>query len=129
MKSFAAYAFVLLVGLPLLAGCGPGDAPGNAESGIQGKAEETPVFSYDQTAFPGAKPWTSESFKNDPKNFQFAVLGDRGGGASPLGTYERAIDQLNWMQPEFVMSVGDFVEGYTADPAEMVSTGTSTTTR
>ncbi len=52
-------------------------------------------------------------------HFQFAILGDRGGGASPLGTYERAVDQLNWLQPEFVMSVGDYVEGYTADQAEM----------
>jgi protein-tyrosine phosphatase len=119
MKSSTAYAFVLLVGLPLLAGCGPAGAPGNTDASDQGEAQKTQVFSYDPTAFPGAKPWTSENFKNDPENFQFAVIGDRGGGASPLGTYERAIDQLNWMQPEFVMSVGDFVEGYTADQAEM----------
>jgi len=24
------------------------------------------------------------------------------------------MDQLNWLQPEFVMSVGDYIEGYTA---------------
>ncbi len=77
------------------------------------------VFSYDQAEVPGAKPWTSKPFKNDPDNFHFAILGDRGGGASPLGTYERAIEQLNWIQPEFVMSVGDYVEGYTTNQAEM----------
>ena len=41
------------------------------------------------------------------------------GGANPKGTYEKAMDQLNWLQPEFVMSVGDYVEGYTAKPEVM----------
>ena len=82
-------------------------------------ADSSAVFKFDQAALPGAKPWTSENFKNNPDNFQFAILGDRGGGASPLGTYERAIEQLNWLQPEFVMSVGDYVEGYTTVQKEM----------
>ena len=64
-------------------------------------------------------PGPSENFQNKPANFQFAILGDRGGGANPQGTYERAIEQLNWLQPEFVMSVGDYVEGYTSDPEVM----------
>jgi hypothetical protein len=81
----------------------------------------TDVFRYDPAEFPGAKPWTSENFKNNPDNFQFAILGDRGSGASPLGTYERAIDQLNLLQPEFVMKGGDYVEGYTRHQAEMDS--------
>jgi len=85
----------------------------------QERSAATPAFSYDESEFPGAKPWTHENFRNDSNNFQFAILGDRGGGASPEGTYERAIDQLNWLQPELVMSVGDFVEGYTAEHAEM----------
>jgi len=76
-------------------------------------------FFYDEAAYPGARPWYSENFKNSPENFQFAVLGYRGDGASLLGTYEKAIDQLNLLQPEFVMSVGDFVEGYTSVQEEM----------
>lgn len=77
------------------------------------------VFEYDTIAISDTKPWTSESFINNPEDFQFAILGDRGGGASPLGTYERAIDQLNLLQPEFVMSVGDYIEGYTTVQEEM----------
>jgi len=99
--------FGLLAGLSLLAACGQYDA------------QRAAVFAYDQAEVPGATPWTSESFKNDPDQFQFAVLGDRGGGASPLGTYERALDQVNLLQPEFVMSVGDYIEGYTTVQAEM----------
>ena len=73
------------------------------------------VFSYDSEEIPGPRPWSSENFLDRSENFQFAVLGDRGGGASPLGTYDRAIEQLNLMQPAFVMSVGDFIQGYTKD--------------
>jgi hypothetical protein len=76
-------------------------------------------FSYDQGALPGAKPWTSESFKNDPENFQFAVIGDRTGGADPRGIFERGMDQLNLLQPEFVINVGDAIEGYTEDRAQL----------
>ena len=115
MKSCKLPALAFLLGLLLLAGCpsAPTDTPAQEE------AQQTSVFSFDQAALSGAKPWTSENFLNDPDNFHFAVLGDRGGGASPLGTYERAMDQLNLLQPEFVMSVGDYVEGYTTDQAEM----------
>src|SRR6056300_524258 len=74
--------------------------------------KEVAAFQYDEAYFEGVKPWSSENFKPDPDNFTFAILGDRGGGANPKGTYERAIGQLNLLQPEFVMSVGDYVEGY-----------------
>jgi hypothetical protein len=106
-KPGAASACALFVALSLVVGC--------AQEGTQQAA----AFSYDEVEIPGAKPWTSENFRNDPDDFQFAILGDRGGGASVLGTYERAIEQLNWLQPEFVMSVGDLVEGYTSVPSEM----------
>ena len=108
MRAAIVYGAVLVF---LLAGCGGPQAAHDAQG--------PPAFSYDAAQFPGAKPWTHESFKNDPDHFQFAILGDRGGGARPEGTYERAIEQLNWLQPEFVMSVGDFVEGYTTEQAEM----------
>jgi hypothetical protein len=105
---------LLLVGLSLLAGCNQADSNKSAKD-----AEKAPAFSYDEAEISKAKPWTSEEFKNNPDNFQFAILGDRGGGASPKGVYAKAMDQLNLLQPEFVMSVGDYVEGYTSDPKEM----------
>lgn len=76
-------------------------------------------FTYNKADFPNAKPWTSENFNNNPNNFRFAVIGDRAGGANIAGTFARAMDQLNWLQPEFVMSVGDYVEGYTNDRKEL----------
>jgi len=77
------------------------------------------AFSYDQAALPGAKPWTSAEFQNDPKEFQFVIIGDRTGGANVAGTFALAIGQLNLLQPEFVMNVGDVIEGYSDDKAEL----------
>jgi len=35
------------------------------------------------------------------------------------GTFALAIDQLNLLQPEFVINVGDVIEGYSDDKAEL----------
>lgn len=76
-------------------------------------------FSYNEEALPGAKPWTSEEFPNDPENFQFVVIGDRTGGANVEGTFGLAVDQVRLLQPEFVINVGDLIEGYSDDPVEL----------
>jgi len=76
-------------------------------------------FSYDQQKLTGAKPWTSTEFQNDPEEFQFVIIGDRTGGANVSGTFALAIDQLNLLQPEFVINVGDVIEGYSDDKAEL----------
>jgi hypothetical protein len=76
-------------------------------------------FQYDSASLAGAKPWTSESFKDDPDDFQFAIIGDRTGGANSEGTFDLAMGQLNLLQPEFVINVGDNIEGYSEDPAEL----------
>ena len=113
MKSFTAYVFVFFFGLSLIAGCSQMGASTQAEA----QKSSMSAFSYDQAALPGKKPWTSENFQNNPDNFQFAVIGDRTGGADPKGVFVRALDQLNLLQPEFVINVGDIVEGYTDDKA------------
>ncbi len=61
-----------------------------------------------------ATPWTNLNFRNNPADFQFAVMADRTGGCRP-GVFEKACDKLNLLQPEFVMCVGDLIEGGTTD--------------
>ncbi len=61
-----------------------------------------------------ATPWTHLNFRNNPADFQFAVMGDRTGGCR-LGIFAKACDRLNLLQPEFVICVGDLIEGATAD--------------
>ena len=109
----AAYIVVFVAGFPLVAGCVQQGAI------IQESVAEAPIFSYDEAALPAAKPWTSENFRNNPGNFQFAIVGDRTGGANVEGTFDLAVDQLNLMQPEFVINVGDMIEGYSDDPADL----------
>ena len=61
-----------------------------------------------------AKPWSHLAFNNDPNNFQFVVVSDRTGGPRP-GVFEDGIRKINLLQPEFVMSVGDLIQGGTYD--------------
>lgn len=81
------------------------------------KSPET--FSYDLTKFSESKPWNSEDFINEPDNFQFAIIGDRTGGANATGTFHLAMNQINLLQPEFVINVGDLIEGYPEDEKEL----------
>src|SRR5690242_17175314 len=50
------------------------------------------------------KPWTHLEFYNNPKNFKFAIVSDRAGGVRP-GIFADAVNKLNLIMPEFVMSV------------------------
>jgi hypothetical protein len=109
MKSRVINGLVLLVGLSLVGGC------------HQQSTGTTSAFHFDDAALPEATPWTSEDFKNDTDNFQFAVIGDRTGGADRRGIFDRAMDQLNLLQPEFVINVGDLIEGYTNDRAKLAA--------
>jgi hypothetical protein len=55
-------------------------------------------------------PWTNLRLNNDPADFQFAIVSDRTGGHRPR-VFSQAVEQLNLLQPEFVLSVGDLIEG------------------
>lgn len=61
------------------------------------------------------RPWTQTQVHNNPQHFQIAIVTDRNGGNRP-GIFTAAMHKLNVLQPEFVMSIGDFIAGYTKDP-------------
>ncbi|CDF80783.1 beta-galactosidase [Formosa agariphila KMM 3901] len=60
-------------------------------------------------------PKTDKEFNNNENDFQFVVVSDRTGGMQP-GVFAKALDKVNLVQPEFVISVGDLIDGYTKDP-------------
>ncbi len=66
----------------------------------------------------GPNPWNHLDFQNDEKDFTFAIVSDLTGGYRE-GVFDAAIDRLQLLRPEFVVSVGDFIEGYTEDRAEI----------
>jgi hypothetical protein len=63
-------------------------------------------------------PWTHLQLNNAPSTFRFAIVSDNTGGPRD-GVFEHAIGQLNLLQPEFVVSVGDLINGQTEDPAKI----------
>lgn len=82
-------------------------ADGDSDPGFRIDAPET------------AKPYTHLRFNNRARNFQFAVMADRT-GANRAGVFEDAIAKINLLQPEFVISVGDLIGGYTTDTEAVV---------
>ena len=62
------------------------------------------------------KPWTSLDANDE--NFQFVVITDRTGGMRP-GIFETGVAKINLIQPEFVVSVGDLINGYTKDSLKL----------
>jgi hypothetical protein len=58
----------------------------------------------------GSNPWTNLNFENDSTDFQFAIVSDLTGGYRPP-VFEQAVEKINLLQPEFVMSIGDLIQG------------------
>jgi predicted phosphodiesterase len=48
------------------------------------------------------------------ESFRFAVIGDRTGGAQP-GVYEKVLAEVNLLDPDIILTVGDQIEGYNQD--------------
>ena len=72
------------------------------------------VSASSHTRISDTVPRSDKAFQNNPDHFQFVVVGDRTGGHRP-GVFSRALDKINALQPEFVVSVGDLIEGYSDD--------------
>jgi len=66
----------------------------------------------------GVKPWSDAPILNDPSRFHIAIMTDNTGGHRP-GIWMKAVERINWMRPEFVVSVGDLIEGYSTDRDEI----------
>lgn len=76
----------------------------------------SPDFLHDITD--GARPWTSEEFEPTEDDFTFAIISDLNGGERP-GIYRQAVTQLNRLDPTFVLSVGDLIDGGTEDTLQL----------
>jgi 3',5'-cyclic AMP phosphodiesterase CpdA len=63
-------------------------------------------------------PWNHLNLNNDPQDFQFIIVSDRTGGHR-ANVFSKAVEQINLLQPEFVISVGDLIEGYSENRAEL----------
>ena len=59
----------------------------------------------------GPAPWSHRNFQDDPGDFRFAIVPDRGGG-DYRGAFTNALRCADLMHPAFVMTVGDLINGF-----------------
>ncbi|CAN5143812.1 hypothetical protein BH10PSE13_BH10PSE13_22180 [soil metagenome] len=64
-----------------------------------------------------AVPWTATP-ADDGGPLRFVVVGDRTGVAR-IGVFPEAMRQISWLRPDFTISVGDMIEGYSEDKSEI----------
>lgn len=71
-----------------------------------------------QHAIDGPAPWSDQAFDHHADQFQFAVFSDLTGGERE-GVFSVAMEQLRLLRPEFVIGVGDLIEGGTEDREQL----------
>ena len=77
----------------------------------QGPLSDTPESLSPSAGWQGADPKSADAFT-------FVVVSDRTGGHAE-GEWAAAVEQINLLQPDFVISVGDLIEGYSEDEGEL----------
>lgn len=80
--------------------------------------KESSEFAHDIES--GPTPWTSTVFEATEDDFTFAIISDLNGGERE-GVYSAAVEQLNRLDPTFVLSVGDLIDGGTEDSLQLES--------
>ena len=80
--------------------------------------KKVPKFEHDIAS--GPTPWTSDVFELEEEDFTFAIIADLTGGERE-GVFSAAVEQLNRLDPTFVVSVGDLIEGGTEDSLQLAT--------
>lgn len=84
--------------------------------GCKTEVKKAPQFEHDISE--GPTPWTRTDFELEEKDFTFAIISDLNGGERE-GVYSTAVAQLNRLDPTFVLSVGDLIDGGTEDEVQL----------
>ena len=82
----------------------------------------TDTLTAETPNFPERISIVERPFSDDPDKFTFAIIGDKtGGGYDKWHVFDRAIDEINVLKPDFAIMVGDLIQGYTDDRAQVES--------
>ena len=87
-------------------------------TGCKGQSDSTGETSFRHDVSGEVLPWTNENFDSASDKFTFAVFSDLTGGERER-IFEIAVAQLSLLRPEFIINVGDLIEGGTEDLAEI----------
>lgn len=72
--------------------------------------------------FPDRMPIVERPFSEDPDKFSFAIIGDKtGGGLDKWPVFDRSIDEINILKPDFAIMVGDLIQGNTTDIKQLAA--------
>ena len=86
--------------------------------GCRTSPEVQPLPTFEHDIKSGPTPWTSDQFELEEEDFTFAIISDLNGGERE-GVFSAAVEQLNRLDPTFVVSVGDLIEGGTEDSLQL----------
>jgi len=82
-------------------------------------AAKLPPTGFVLPALTGEVPWSAPAPLREEGDFDFVVVTDRTGEHRD-GVFEQAMPpKVNLLRPEFVMSVGDLIEGYTEERRQL----------
>jgi len=88
------------------------------ESSLPTEAEYHSRQSLEVASSARQSPQNAMEVSYNKQDFQFLIVGDRTGGHRP-GVFDKAMDQVNLLRPEFVIGVGDLIEGYSTDASTL----------
>ncbi|MDE0314147.1 MAG: metallophosphoesterase [Candidatus Poribacteria bacterium] len=81
-----------------------------------------PTITAQKPNFPERMPIVERPFSDDPDKFTFAIIGDKtGGGLDKWPVFDRAIDEINILKPDFAIMVGDLIQGDTTDIKQLAA--------
>jgi len=60
------------------------------------------------------RPWST-----DQRKFTFSVIGDKAGGGGSWSFFDRSVDEINLLRPDFAIMVGDLIQGSTWGPLRL----------
>ncbi|HJO24460.1 MAG: metallophosphoesterase [Myxococcota bacterium] len=84
---------------------------------LAGPGTAAPIIEV--TAPEGKAPWTGLEARDADSDFHFVVVTDRTGEHRD-GVFAGAMPKIDLVEPAFVVSVGDLIEGYTEDRADLL---------
>ena len=77
-----------------------------------------PVITFAQSSIKmtGENSYVKRTHTQNNEKFTFAILGDKtNGGELNWPIFDRAVEEINLLQPDFVIMVGDMIQGVTTD--------------
>ncbi|RLD19153.1 MAG: hypothetical protein DRI71_12295 [Bacteroidetes bacterium] len=84
----------------------------------QSASPEPLTANFEHDIESGPTPWNGDEFEETEEDFTFAFISDLTGGERP-GIFSVAVEQINRIEPTFVVSVGDLINGGTEDSLQL----------